>query len=220
MSNNSAFASNAAELLPADRHYPNGFGGMPQCGPAGSGYQLDIIAARHARGKELQPETQSAVGVHEGPTRHYSIATRRVEWRGPTVVGTRMTRRLVAGIAATVILLLFPACASRSYMGIPLAVGQADPELQQFASRARAGNKHAQLELGIRFEEGRGVERDIAKARDMYRLAASDSGGTVWVYVPPTAKGLRGRVIPVTSRQKTSGLAEAKARLDALERAE
>lgn len=36
-------------------------------------------------------------------------------------------------------------------------------------------NKHAQLELGKRFEEGRGVERDPAMARRYYRKASRDS---------------------------------------------
>lgn len=128
-----------------------------------------------------------------------------------------MTRRLVAGIAATVSLLTLPACASHSYMGISLAAGQVEPEIQQLANRARAGDKHAQLELGIRFEEGRGVERDIAKARDMYRLAASDSGGPEWVYVPPTIKGQRGKVVRVDRGPRLQGLDEARWRLEGLE---
>ena len=36
-------------------------------------------------------------------------------------------------------------------------------------------NKHAQLELGTRFEEGRGVAQDIEMARRYYRMAARDS---------------------------------------------
>lgn len=159
------------------------------------------------------------VGVHEGIARHCSEAARRLERRWPTAEGARMTRRLVAGIAATISLLLLPACTSHSYMGIPLAAGQVDPELQQLANRAQAGDKQAQLELGIRFEEGRGLPVDIGRAQRLYQQAASDSGGTVWVYVPPTVKGQRARVMPVASGPEVSGLAQAKARLEALEAA-
>lgn len=128
-------------------------------------------------------------------------------------------RRLVAGIAAATALLTLQACASRaSFMSVPLAAGQTNPELQRLVARARAGDKQAQLELGIRFEEGLGVGRDIEKARDMYRLAASDSGGSVWVYVPPIGDGSMGRVMQADRGPKTPGLAEAKARLHLLER--
>lgn len=132
----------------------------------------------------------------------------------------RMTRCFAAGIAATMPVMLLSGCGSYGDMGIPLAAGQVDPELKLLANRARAGDKRAQLELGIRFEEGRGVKRNIAKARDMYRLAASNGGRPVWVYVPPMIKGQRGRVMPVASGYNTSGLAEAKARLEALEQVE
>lgn len=36
-------------------------------------------------------------------------------------------------------------------------------------------NKHAQMELGLRFEEGRGVAQDYRMARRYYRMAARDS---------------------------------------------
>ncbi len=88
--------------------------------------------------------------------------------------------------------------------------------LQSLARRAQAGDKQAQLELGIRFEEGRGVERDLKKAKKLYGKAASDSGGTIWVYSPPVGNGTSGRVIPVNTGAKQSGLAEAKRRLEAL----
>ena len=103
-------------------------------------------------------------------------------------------------------------------MGISLAAGQVDTKLQQLATRARAGDKHAQLELGIAFEEGRGVERDLTKARNLYRLAASDSGGRMWVYLPSVGNGTKGRVMQVDRGPKISGLTEAKTRLDLLSR--
>lgn len=101
-------------------------------------------------------------------------------------------------------------------MGIPLVAGRANPELQQLANRAQAGNKHAQLELGIRFEEGRGVPVDIKRAMGLYRMAASDIGGAVWVYFPPVGNGTKGRGVPVETGRRQAGLREAKRRLEAL----
>lgn len=111
------------------------------------------------------------------------------------------------------------ACASNSYMGIPLAGAVATPEqagLRSLAARAQAGDKHAQLELGIAFEEGWGVRRDWGKAERLYRLAAAQSGGTTWVYSPPVREGASGRVIPVNRGPVTPGLEEASQRLAAL----
>ncbi|MGV3555288.1 MAG: SEL1-like repeat protein [Croceibacterium sp.] len=113
------------------------------------------------------------------------------------------------------------ACAAgSSYMGIPLDAPVAagpDAALRNLAARAQAGDKHAQLELGIAFEESRGVRRDLRKAERLYRLAATDSGGTMWVYTPPATPGERGRVMPLNQGPRNSGLAEAKRRLIALD---
>lgn len=46
------------------------------------------------------------------------------------------------------------------------------PLLSQMA-RSNA-NKHAQLEMGKRYEEGRGLAQDYAKARRFYRMAGRD----------------------------------------------
>lgn len=51
-----------------------------------------------------------------------------------------------------------------TYAGIPLAAGAANPQVQSLARRAQAGDKHAQLELGIRYEQGRGLPRDLERA--------------------------------------------------------
>ena len=117
---------------------------------------------------------------------------------------------LAGGLALT-------GCAApTSYAGISLVPGATDPELQRLAQMARSGDKQAQLELGIRFEEGLGVERNIGKARKQYRQAASDSGGVIWVYQPPVKKGGSGRVMPVNFGARQKGLVEAARRLDAL----
>lgn len=103
--------------------------------------------------------------------------------------------------------------APTSYMGISLAPGATAPELQGLARSAHAGDKQAQLQLGIAYEEGRGVARDMGRARKLYALAAADGGGTIWVYQPPLKKGGSGRVVPVNLGPKVVGLAEAKDRL-------
>jgi hypothetical protein len=112
------------------------------------------------------------------------------------------------------------ACAAgSSYMGIPLdstVASGPDAALRNLAARAQAGDKHAQLELGIAFEEGRGVPRDLGKAERLYRMAAADSGGQQWVYSPPVRRGDSGRVIPLDRGPIQAGLGEAKRRLAAL----
>jgi len=156
--------------------------------------------------------------AHGGIVQHDGRAARALEPGCLAAESASVTRRFAAGIAAAAVLLSLQACASsKSYMGIPLVKGQTNPELRQLAMRARTGDKQAQLELGIRFEEGRGVGRDIEKAQDMYRLAASDSGGPTWVFVPSTVKGQRGKVVPVDRGPMLRGLEEARWRLKGLE---
>lgn len=112
---------------------------------------------------------------------------------------------------------LLSACVGNSYMGIPLVSGQANPELQQLAARARAGDKQAQFELGIRFEQGNGVPQDKARAIKLYEQAASDSGGTMWVYSPSPGGGAPARVMPVDKGAREPGLEEAKKKLSAMD---
>ena len=45
------------------------------------------------------------------------------------------------------------------------------------AYEAVFGNRYAQLELGKRFESGRGVERDLEKAEKLYKRASKTTGG-------------------------------------------
>lgn len=119
----------------------------------------------------------------------------------------------VAGLAA-----MLSACAAPTqYMGIDLRPGAAPFEARTLASRARAGDKQAQLELGIAFEEGRGVARDCRRARKLYRLAATASGGTIFTYQPPVRKGGRGMVVPVNMGPRRAGLEQARRRLNKLQ---
>jgi len=101
-------------------------------------------------------------------------------------------------------------------MGISSRPGQVPPAVQELADRARGGDKQAQLELGIRFEEGRELVRDLNKAKALYRQAASDSGGVVWIYSPPIQQRGSGRVIPINKGARQIGLEEARRRLEML----
>jgi hypothetical protein len=118
---------------------------------------------------------------------------------------------------AAVSLAAVSACAAHSYMGIPLVPGRASPELQSLAHRAQSGDKQAQLDLGVRFEEGNGVPVDRKRAIILYRQAASDSGGTIWVYSPPVGNEAHGRVIQVGGGSRKPGLTQAKLRLEAMD---
>jgi hypothetical protein len=128
----------------------------------------------------------------------------------------RLTRRLARAACLAASLALTSCAAPSSYMGIDLAgpaVSAEAAELQLLARRAQAGDKRAQLNLGIRYEEGRGVPQDLKRARELYQRAAATTGGTMWVYQPPVSKGAKGGVVPVDSGPKLYGLQEAKRRL-------
>jgi hypothetical protein len=104
--------------------------------------------------------------------------------------GKPSRKPLTAFAAALALAIVLTGCASPSYAGIPLTAGAADAELQSLAGRARAGDKDAQLELGIRYEEGRGVERDSESARRLY-LSSLEGPRLQTTYVP-----VNGAVVP------------------------
>ena len=137
-------------------------------------------------------------------------STIRSAWRAiiATLLGVSLTACVTTGSPS-------------SYMGIDLAspapVSSVAAEVQSLARRAQAGDKHAQLELGIRFEEGNGVERDLKRAKKLYRAAAKDSSGRQWVYSPSTGSGSPGRAIPVVTGGLQPGLEEARIRLERLD---
>jgi hypothetical protein len=119
-------------------------------------------------------------------------------------------------IIALIALALSACAAPTHYAGVDLRPGSADPTLQTLADRARMGSKQAQLELGIRYEDGIGLPIDRKRARQLYGLAAATTGGTIYVYQAPVRKGGRGSVIPVNTGPVVSGLAAAKERLKAM----
>ncbi len=106
------------------------------------------------------------------------------------------------------------ACAApASYMGISFVPGATPTELQQLAMRAQNGDKQAQLDLGIAYEEGRGIAVDLKRARALYKAAATTIGGTIYVYTPPVKQGGRGMVMPVNLGSVVTGLPVARVRL-------
>lgn len=111
--------------------------------------------------------------------------------------------------------LALPGCTNRTYAGIPLHPGGADEELRGLALLASAGDKQAQLELGIRFEEGRGVAVDLDRAERLYRRAATPRAGTVFVHSPGGAPGV-GQTYGVYRGPDAEGLTLARARLERL----
>lgn len=132
--------------------------------------------------------------------------------------GSSSRRRRGATAALTLFCAPFvlAGCATNRYAGVSLIPGAADPQLQALAQRARAGDKQAQLELGIRYEEGRGVPVDLGRAAHFYRLAARDTGGPIYTYVPRVGRQA-GRVVVVNAGPREPGLAEARARLERLQ---
>ncbi len=114
----------------------------------------------------------------------------------------------------------------RSYVGIPIATadmklrpcarGQQDPvqcyknlPLGTLANQARIGGKQAQLELGIRFEKGRGVCKDRDTALALYALAAKDTPRKLTTFIPDGGS-MRAET---TSVGVEKGLPEAEKRL-------
>jgi hypothetical protein len=70
----------------------------------------------------------------------------------------RVTRGMAGVLLALAAPLTLAACTPTTYAGPSLRPGAADAEPQSVARREHAGEKHAQLEMGIRYEEGRGAQ--------------------------------------------------------------
>jgi hypothetical protein len=88
-------------------------------------------------------------------------------------ISTGLGRSLRAAARALLRLgapLLLAACATNGYAGLALS---SDSEIRALGRRALAGDERAQLELGVRFEEGRGVPADLDRARELYFDAAT-----------------------------------------------
>jgi TPR repeat protein len=135
----------------------------------------------------------------------------RLESRGRRALGAALLLCAASSICGC-------AQSSGSYAGIPLAAGAADPEIQNLARRARASDKQAQLQLGIRYEEGLGIAPNLRRARSVYLAASRTTGGRSALHLP-SASGKGGvATIPVSTGPRVEGLAEARHRLWLLNR--
>jgi hypothetical protein len=92
----------------------------------------------------------------------------------------------------------------RAYSEAPLA---------RLRCGADGGDKRAQLELGIRYEEGRGVAADERRAARFYARAGRTEQIPNYVYSPPVGSEKAGRVVPIGPPRTIPGLAEARERL-------
>lgn len=101
------------------------------------------------------------------------------------------------------------------YAGISLTADNPDEPLRALARRAAAGDKHAQLALGIRFETGDGVPVDLRRAERLYRSAVATSGDEREVYYPSVFMKTPGKLLRRHDSPRF-GLPEAQTRLDAL----
>lgn len=101
---------------------------------------------------------------------------------------------------------------SSQYMGVDLRPASAVAlDARALATKAQSGDKQAQLELGIAFEEGRlGLRPDAKRATKLYAAAAMDTGGTRTAFIPNN-----GAVSAMTqyAGPLVPGLKEARAKL-------
>jgi TPR repeat protein len=81
---------------------------------------------------------------------------------------------------------------------------------------AGARDKLAQLELGIRYETGKDVIRDLDRAEHFYALAARTDREHDYTYVPPVGHQKYGRVASLGNGAVRPGLIEAAVRLERL----
>ena len=105
---------------------------------------------------------------------------------------------------------------THEFMGLDFNSKGLSLEIRNLARHAQAGDKQAQLELGILFEEGRGIARDLQKAKTLYLMAATPNSGQIWIYSPSGGGAGRGRVMQIDGGKQQPGLPEAKVRLEAL----
>ena len=92
--------------------------------------------------------------------------------------------------------------------GFALTDAPADA-LQCHAAR---GDKPAQLELGIRYDEGRGLAADPVRAASLYAAAAAFTSGLTFIYMPPVGAS-PGQTVPYRTGPDQNGLPDAMYRL-------
>lgn len=126
----------------------------------------------------------------------------------------RLSLHLAAAAAAPLCVLASCNTTPDRYQGISLAADNGDEALRALAGRAAAGDKRAQLALGIRFETGDGVPLDLRRAERLYRMAAATTHVRD-VYFPSVFMKTPGKLLRRYERPRF-GLPEAQTRLEAL----
>jgi hypothetical protein len=91
--------------------------------------------------------------------------------------GWGLLRFLGAALAGLLFCVPTSSCATSQIFGIDMAAPSTSDEVKILARKAQAGDKPAQLELGKRFEAGRGVPEDLDRAAKLYATAASPHDG-------------------------------------------
>jgi hypothetical protein len=119
---------------------------------------------------------------------------------------------LMRALSATAALALAGCVAGGRNCGPPVG-SFAEAPLARLQCSAGAGDKSAQLELGIRYEEGRGVPADLRRAERLYASAARTRQIPNYVYSAPVGTEKTGRMVPIGPPRTIPGLLQARARL-------
>lgn len=90
--------------------------------------------------------------------------------------------------------------------------------IESVQAAARHGDKHAQFELGGRYQRGLGVQRNLALAEKWYRRAARTTVTPNYVYSGPVGSEKHGRAVEVGHPKTDVGLPAAAIRLEAVRR--
>lgn len=120
-----------------------------------------------------------------------------------------ISKKLKISLCSVTVALWLSACMDSSYRLAAYTNINASPEVLELIKLARSGDKRAQLELGVRFEEGDGVPISLDQAIRFYRYAANDTGGIRPIFVP--GRGLAATI--VSSGRRVSAEAAARARV-------
>jgi TPR repeat protein len=76
-------------------------------------------------------------------------------------------------LVSVVVLAAFASCsASSQTLGSQTNLGNGNPQVEALSRKALGGDTRAQLLLGMAFEFGQGVEKDLEEAMHWYRIAA------------------------------------------------
>jgi TPR repeat protein len=133
-------------------------------------------------------------------------------WRGAPAICFPVCAVLLAGCASQQL-----PCAS--YPSAVSELATVDPvqntkipdanSIAALACHANQGDKHAQLALGKRYEQGLGVAVDLKQAARYYARAAQTTQQNIYVYSPPVGNETYGRTIGLPAGPSIPGLAEA-----------